>query len=243
MKKIFILLQLLFLTSLSFAQDNFLIGKWKYEKIPDYIKIDEEGLQMANEFFKDMTLSFDQKNYNQFVMGISENGTWTFIKNGIYEFNSTKGYKYKVEIKKVSDNQIIFKANDSEWQLIKSDENAVIEKEENVLDQVKGVDIDKEKLLGKWYHNGQIKDNKENDIILKHNKTELVNYTFLKDGKFINKAPLEIESIAKWNIADDNQTLIITSDNLTEFLKVVKLNDTELHLYNPKNNSVIKFKR
>lgn len=243
MKKSLIILKLLFINYFSFSQDNFLIGKWRYEKIPDYIKIDEQSLKMANDFFKEMTLSFDQNNYNLFVMGQSEIGTWNLIKEGLYEFNSTKGYKYEVEIKKINDNQIIFKQQNREWQLLKSEEKATIEKEENALDKVKGVDIEKEKILGTWYHNGQIIDNKEKNIILKHSKTELVNYTFLKGGKFINKAPLESELIANWNIANDNQTLIIKSDDLTEFLKVVKLNDTELHLYNPKNESILKFKR
>ena len=243
MKKILIILNLLFLTSISYTQDDFLIGKWKYEKIPDHIEIDEQGLKMANEFFKEMTLSFDEKNYTQFVMGKSENGNWSFIGDNLYEFKSSKGYKYKVEIKTISENQMIFKQQNREWQLIKSEEKADVEIEENILDNVEGTDIDKKTLLGKWYHNGQIKDGKDNDIILKHNKSELVNYTFFNDGKFINKAPLEIELIANWKIDADNQTLIIESEDLSEFLKVIKLRDTELHLYNPKHKSIIKFKR
>ena len=243
MKKIFIILNLLLLTSLSFAQENFLIGKWKYEKIPDHIEIDEQSLKMANEFFKEMTLSFDQNNYNLFVMGKSENGKWSLIGENMYEFNSVNGYKYEVEIKSISENQIIFKNQNGEWQLIKSEEKADVETEENMLDKIKGTNIDKNILLGTWYYNGQIKDGKDNDLILKHNNSEIVNYTFLEDGKFINKAPLEIELIANWKIDADNQTLIIESEDLTEFLKVINLNDTELHLYNPKNKSIIKFKR
>jgi len=243
MKRILLLLNLLFLSSLSFAQDNFLIGKWKYEKMPDHIEIDEQGLKMANDFFKDMTLSFDQNNYTQFAMGKSENGTWTSIKENTYEFNSAKGIKYEIEIRKISDNQIIFKQQDREWQLIKSLEEGTIEIEENRLDKIKGIDINKKILIGKWYHNGLIKNGKDNNIIIKHNKTEVVNYTFLENGKFINKGPLEIELIATWKIDSDNQTLIIKSEELTELLKVVKLDTKELHLYNPKNESIIKFKR
>lgn len=243
MKKGLLILNLLLFTLFSYAQDNFLIGKWNYEKIPDHIEIDEQGLKMANEFFKEMTLSFNQNNYTQFVMGKTESGTWSLIKENIYEFNSTKGYKYEVEIKKISENQIIFKQQNREWQLIKSNEKSNIVIEENILDKIKGINIDEDTLFGQWFHNGQIKDGKDNDIILKHSKTELVNYTFLKNGKFINKALLEIELVANWKIDNDNQTLIIESKDLTEFLKIIKLNDTELHLYNPKNNSVIKFKR
>ncbi|WP_055437566.1 hypothetical protein [Lacinutrix algicola] len=243
MKKALIILNLLIINYFCFAQENFLIGKWKYEKIPDHIEIDEQGLKMANEFFKEMTLSFDQTNYTQFVMGKSENGTWSLISENNYEFNSSNGYKYEVEIKKISSNQIIFKHQNREWQLLKSDEKATLQIEVSSRDKIDAINIKKENLIGKWFHNGQIKDGKDIEMILKHNNTEIVNYTFLENGKFINKAPFEIELIANWKMDDDNQTLIIESEDLTEFLKIIKLNNTELHLFNPKNKSIIKFRR
>jgi hypothetical protein len=243
MKKRLLLLNLLFVSSFVIAQDNFLIGKWKYERIPEHIKIDEQGLKMTNDFFKDMTLAFDKNNYSQFVMGKSENGTWSLISDDVYEFNSSKGYKYQVEIKKISKNQIIFKQQNREWQLIKSDEKTNIETIENSIDKIEGIFIDKVKLIGKWFYNGQIKAGKENNLILKHNDTEIVNYTFLENGNFINKSPFEIELIANWEIGNDNKTLVIVSEELAEFLKIMKLNDTELYLYNPKNDSILKFKR
>lgn len=225
------------------AQQDFLLGEWKFEKIPDYVEIDEKGLKIANEFFKDITLSFDQNNYNYFIMGKTETGTWTFISKNTFEFNSTKGYKYEVEIKRINDHQIIYKKQNVELQLIKSSEKAILAIKEPILDKINGVDIDKEKLLGIWYHNGQIVGGKEIGLILKHNESEIANYTFLKDGKFINKLILDTEFTASWKIAEDNQTLIIISNELTEFLKVVRLSANELHLYNPKNESIIKFKK
>ena len=54
MKKISAILSLLFLSSLSFAQKDFFIGTWKYEKIPDHLEMDEESTKMSNQFFKDM---------------------------------------------------------------------------------------------------------------------------------------------------------------------------------------------
>ena len=84
MKPRLLLLNLWLFTSISTAQDNFIIGTWKYEKIPDHIEIDKEGLEMADQFFKDMTISFDTTNYTQVVMGKSENGTWSFLEKGRY---------------------------------------------------------------------------------------------------------------------------------------------------------------
>lgn len=243
MKKISAILSLLFLSSFSFAQKDFFIGTWKYEKIPDHLEMDEESTKMSNQFFKDMTLTFDATNYTQSVLGRSENGSWTFIEENKYEFSSTKGAKYEVELKKVSENQIILKIEKREWQLMKSDETLSVEKEENVLDKIEGVDIVRELLIGQWFNNGQIKDGKESGLILKHNEEELVNYSFLEDGTFINKGPLEIVIKTPWEIADDNQTIIIEGEEMTESLKVVKLSKTELHLYQPRNNSVLKFKR
>jgi len=243
MKKRSLFLTLLLITSFSFAQKDFLAGKWKYEKIPDNIEIDEQGLKMANEFFKDMTLSFDQNNYTQFAMGKSESGTWSLISKSTYEFNSSKGYKYEVIIKKVSENQIIFKQKNREWQLIKSDQKATIEIQKNSLDKTEGIEIISENLLGKWFYNGRIKDGKESGLILKHNKEEVVNYEFKKDGMFINNAPLDIELIGVWKIGKAKRTLVIESENKTEFIKIVKLDEKELHLYNPKNESILKFKK
>lgn len=244
MKKILLILSLLQITSISYSQENnFLIGKWKYEKIPDHIDIDEQGLKMANDFFKEMTLSFDQKNYTQFVMGKSENGTWSLISEHKYEFNSSRGYKYEVAIKKVSENQIIFKQENREWQLVKLDQQATIKIEENTLDKIKGVEITARNLIGKWFYNGRIKDGKESTLILKHDKSEVVNYLFKKDGMFINKAPLNVELIGIWKIGDDKTTLAIESQNKIEFVKVIKLDEKELHLYNPKNESILKFKK
>jgi hypothetical protein len=75
--KIFLLFINLIIISLSsFAQENFLIGKWKFEKIPVHIKIDEQGLKLSQDFFKVMTISFDDKNYTQFMMNKIENGNW-----------------------------------------------------------------------------------------------------------------------------------------------------------------------
>ncbi|WP_108803878.1 hypothetical protein [Aquimarina sp. Aq107] len=243
MKKGLLILTLLLITSFSFAQKDFLAGKWKYEKIPDHIEIDEQGLKMANEFFKDMTLSFDQNNYTQIVMGKSESGTWSLISESTYEFSSSKGYKYEVIIKKISKNQIIFKQKNREWQLIKSDQKAAIEIQQNSLDKIEGLKIVAKNLLGKWFYNGRIKDGKESGVILKHNKDEVVNYEFKKDGMFINNAPLDIELIGIWKIEKDKKTLVIESENKTEFIKIVKLDGKELHLYNPKNESILKFKK
>lgn len=240
-KRTLLILNLLVFTLFSFGQENFLFGKWKYEKIPDHIEIDEQGLKMANEFFKEMTLSFDQKNYAQFVMGKLESGTWSLVHENVYEFNSAKGYSYEVEIKKISDNQIIFKHQNREWQLVKSNEKPTIEIQESSLDKVEGIDINEELLIGIWFHNGQIKNGKEIELTLKHKKNEVVNYTFKENGKFLNKAPLGIKLKGFWKV--DNNILEIMSDEKSEFIKIVKLNQTELHIYNPKVESIIKFNK
>lgn len=238
-----LIITLLFITFISFGQDNYLLGKWTFEKIPDHIEIDEKGLEMANSFFKDMTMSFDAKNYTQSIMGKSESGTWLLLSENNYEFNSSKGYKYEVEIKKVSDTQIIFKHETREFQLLKSDEKASIEVQEKAIDKIEGIIINTNDLIGKWLHNGQIKKGKDNGIILNHKKGEIVSYTFKENGEFFNKAPFEIELLGLWKIEDDKKTLVIESDEMSEFFKIVKLTEAELHLYNPKNESVIKFKK
>lgn len=236
----FILLLAFFATH---AQNHFLIGTWNYEKIPDHIEIDEQGIKMANEFFKDMNLSFEQNKYTFTIMGKSESGVWNSLGENIYELTSSKGKKLNVEITKINEKQIIFKQQNREWQLIKVDEEANIEVKKNVLDTIKGIEIDKKLLIGKWYYNGQIKNEKENNIILKHSEKEIVNYTFLSNGTFINKAPLEEEFKANWKIDTNNQTLLIESQDQVEYLKVTKLNSKELYIFNPQTNSILKFQK
>ena len=243
MKKTLAFLSILLLGSSLFAQDNFLVGEWKFEQIPDYVEMDEQGREMAEKFLREMTVSFDEKNYSQSIMGQTDDGTYVSAGGDAYTFKSSRGVKFEVEIKKISENQIIFKQRHQELQLIKSAAEANIEKSENRLDAIAGEEIESEKLLGQWFYNGRIKDGEHSDLILKHSEDEVVNYTFMEDGTYINKAPLGIDIEAKWMLEDDNQTISIESEEMTESLKVVKLSKKELHLYNPKNDSVLKFKR
>lgn len=238
-----LLLLLTLVTLTSFGQQNFILGKWSYEKIPDHLELDEESIKLSNQFFKDLSISFDSKNYQQIIMGKSETGTWSLLSDDLYKFSSSKGYDYDVEIKKINDNQIIFKFNNKEFQLLKTDEEVNIESHGNLIDKIEGVEINSKDLIGKWFYNGRIKDGKESDLILKHNKNEIANYTFKKNGEYINKAPFGLELFGIWDIKKDKKTLIIKSDGKSEFLKVTKLNETEIHLYNPKNDSIIKFKK
>lgn len=240
-KLLFLFLTLVCLST--FGQQNFLLGKWSYEKIPDHLELDKESIKLSNQFFKDMTIAFDAKNYQHIIMGKPETGTWNLMSGNLYKFTSSKGYEYDVEIKKISDNQIIYKFNNKEFQLLKSNEDIKIEAQENLINNIKGIDIDTNILNGKWFYNGRTKDNKESNLILKHNKNEIVNYTFKNSGEYINKAPLGLELYGIWSIKNDKRTLVIKSEGKSEFLKVLKLNQTDLHLYNPKNDSVIKFKR
>ncbi|WP_026756024.1 hypothetical protein [Sediminibacter sp. Hel_I_10] len=239
---LFILMVWLTISTLH-AQDNFLIGTWTYEKIPDHVDIDDEGLEIANEFFKDMKLSFDQSHYNHLVMGKLETGTYALLSDSTYQFNASKGYSYAVELIALSDYQLIFKQDSRELQFSKISTNPTIEIAKNTMAEIVGIKINAADLIGTWFYNGRIKNGKESDLILKHNETEIVNYTFLDTGDFINRSPFEIELTGTWSIDADQQTLWIDSDNLKESLKVVKLDASELYVYNPKNASVLKFKK
>ncbi|MEP0262691.1 hypothetical protein [Dokdonia sp.] len=241
--KINLLLCLFFISFTSLGQSDFLLGKWKFEKIPENIDIDDLGLEMAKDLFKDMSFSFDATNYSQFIMGKSESGTWRLIDGDKYELTASKGYRLEVGIKKISDTQIIYTQDNIELQLLKTNEKVIIEKQTNTLDKIEGIIINPETLESTWIYNGQIKDGKENPLILKHDTDEIVNYTFKKDRTFINRAPFGIELIGTWKIENDGKTIQVDSQEKSEFLKVVMLNTSELHLYNPLNESIIKFKK
>lgn len=244
MKRTITTLCLLFVAAYSFAQNEYLLGTWKFEKISDEQNLDDQSLKIANEMFKDMTLTFEAKFYAQSFMGKSESGTYTFLKKNKYEFYSSKGYNYKVEIEKIDDTHMIFRFSGKAYQMKKEVEEKIeiiIEEEENTLDNVEGVEISEEQLIGKWFYAGQIKDGVENNFVFVHSDTEKSSYTFLENGKFENKAPLNMTFDGKWSISEDNKTLKIESTNKTEMFKVTKINDYELEIYNPKTETTLKF--
>ncbi len=243
MKKVLFIIAFLFTTYISYAQDSSILGVWKYEKMVSEEEMDEKGVEMANMMFGDMTLAFDKENYSFQSMGKVETGTWTDNGNNIYALNSSKGYSQDVELKPISENQLIFNMQGKGWQLTKTSNIAHIELEVRNINKIEGVKVNEKDLLGTWVYDGQIKNGKESGIILKHEGDELVSYTFQKDGTFINKAPLGVVLEAKWSLDTDEQTLVIESEELTEYLKVVKMTVTDLHLFNPKVDAVIKFVR
>lgn len=242
MKKYILILLMCIGTFNLFSQNNTLDGKWKFEKAIIDTEIDEESKQMLNTMFESMFLAFDSNKYQQSIMGKAENGTWIKDEDGLF-FISSKGYEYEVSIEIISDTQIIFNHNKMKIQLKKIESEFKIDDFTDNIDKITGIEIDKLKLTGKWICIGVIKNDGKLFPAIKHSKEEPTNYNFKEDGVFENKAPLGLKRYAYWEISENLKMIILQSDNKNEYLKVVKLNETELEIFSPINESIIKFEK
>ncbi|MCT4560391.1 MAG: lipocalin family protein, partial [Crocinitomicaceae bacterium] len=122
MKRIIATICLLFIAAVSFSQNDYLLGTWKFEKIADDQNLDDQSLKLANEMFANMTITFEAKFYSQSFMGKTETGTYSFLKKNKYEFFSSKGYNYKVEIEKIDDTHMTFRFSGKAYQMKKKEE-------------------------------------------------------------------------------------------------------------------------
>lgn len=240
MKKIITLILLVLGTLNISAQIENLNGKWTFEKIISDKEIDEQGKAMIEKMFTGMYLAFDSTKYEQFVLDKIELGNWLEDDDGIF-FISSKGYEYLVTIEKISENQLIFTHNEMKIQLLKTESKFKIADFVDNIAKVDGIEIDKKKLIGKWNWIETTRKDGKTLPAIKHSKDEATSYNFKKNDLFENKAPLGIELIAYWSISEDFKLVILQSDNKNEYFKILKLTKTELEIFNPKDESILRF--
>ncbi|MFV9484412.1 hypothetical protein ACNI3T_11250 [Christiangramia sp. ASW11-125] len=242
MKKTLLFLIAIFTVINVSSQELDLNGKWIFEDISSEKEIDEKGKKMAEMMFEGMYLAFDSNKYQQSMMGKIENGNWLEDEDGIF-FISSKGYEYQVSIKELSEDRILFILNDMSLKLKRTESDFEIPEFVDNLDKIKGIEIDEKLLAGKWNWVETIKKNGDSAPAIKHSKTELTSYNFKDDRSFENKAPFGMELFGYWQISDDLNYLIVQSENKNEYFKVLKLEGKFLELYNPKNESILKFEQ
>lgn len=242
MKKIILTLSILLISISLFSQNEILDGKWTFDQVQSNEEMDEESMQMIELIFNGMYLAFDSNKYEQSIMDKTENGTWIKDEDGMY-FISSKGFEYFVSIEKKSDSIILFNYKKMKIQLKKSEESFQIQDFEDSLDKVDGIDIDSTIIIGKWNWTGTIKKDGTNSPAIKHSKDEPTNYNFKSGGVFENRAPFGMKLYAYWQVSEDLQYLIIQSEDKNEYFKVLKLENNFLEIYNPKDESILKFEK
>lgn len=242
MKKIILIFSILLISLNSIAQNDFLEGKWCFDSIVSNDEMDEQSKQMIQMVLKNMYLAFNSDKYEQSIMNKVERGNWLTDEDGTY-FISSLGYEYLVSINKKSDSLIIFNHNDMSIQLKKYTDYYEIENFVNNLDKVEGIEIDSNLIVGIWNNTGTVKKDGTEFPAIKHSKKEPTSYNFKSDGIFENKAPLGIELFAYWSISEDLQYIILQSEEKNEYFKILKLDDKFLEIYNPKNESIVKFEK
>lgn len=242
MKKIILVFSILLFSLNSKAQNEFLEGKWVFDTIVSSDEMDAQSKQMIEMMFKGMYIAFNSDKYEQSIFDKIERGNWLTDEDGTY-FISSLGYEYLVSLNKKSDNLIIFSHKEMSIQLKKDTDYYEIEDFVNNLDKVEGIEIDANLIVGIWNNIGTTKKDGTELHTIKHSKSEPTSYNFKSDGIFENKAPLGIELYAYWSVSEDLQYIILQSEEKNEYFKVLKLDNNSLEIYNPKNESVLKFER
>lgn len=240
MRKIITLILLVLGTFNALSQMENLDGKWSFEKIINEKELDEQGEMLLEKMCIGMYLAFDSTKYEQSLMDKVELGTWVEDDDGLF-FISSRGYEYEVTIEKISENQLIFTHNKMKIQLLKTESKFKIADFVDNIDKVEGIEIDKKKLIGKWNWLETTRKDGKTLPAIKHSKEEETSYNFKKNDLFENKAPLGMKLFAYWSVSDDLKLIILQSNNKNEYFKILKLTKMELEIFNPKDESILKF--
>ncbi|MFD0965195.1 lipocalin family protein [Pseudofulvibacter geojedonensis] len=109
MKKTITIILVLLVSSISFAQNEKMIeGKWKFKNLYEEEKLEEKDIQTAKMFFKDMSISFSEGNYDGQFMGVKDTGTYKVKgQKKIIMTSNKEGRENAMLIIKVSKNELI----------------------------------------------------------------------------------------------------------------------------------------
>lgn len=112
MKKIVLLIGLLFISFSGFSQDNnSILGKWTFKDVDQKETLEAEEIKMVSEMFKDFSLEFKEKQVVLTMMGKSEPAQWSFSEkdNKIINTVSKTGKKADLIITKFEEKEMVIK--------------------------------------------------------------------------------------------------------------------------------------
>jgi len=221
-KSILVISAFLLISFSAIAQNEFFIGSWKFEKIPDHVGMDDQKRAMGTKMFGEMNLSFDEKNYSLTMMGMTDEGTWQSLDGNIYELTSSAGTTQVVAINKLSDDHIIFIMRKGEIQMKRSGVNSTASETIEVA-------LDDFIIGGQWVYD-KVPDDKELSKKEQDMATGLFEKTTLS---FISKEKYattngKMSDKGTWKILDENALELTSSSGMKQKLGIKKLSDSQI---------------
>jgi len=223
------------------AQD--IQGTWVFEKVPESVEMDQASRDMIRKMMQDMTMSFDGTNFQAVARGDVETGVYEKLNDTLYRITSSTGSIREVPMRINKDGFLVLGTAKQPLLLKRISGDVEIVPETNRLDRVKGFAIKEEDLMGKWNYAGRVIEDTESDLVLNHKEGVVSSLEFSDEYYFLNLAPFGMELEGIWRLEEDGATIAIENDSKTEYLKVVSLIEGNIRLYNPKNDSILIYKK
>lgn len=229
------------------AQSDKLVGKWKYKDVHEKEKIDAQGLKMLEMFFSEMTLYFDDKgNHKVFMMGKTEEGKYTLSDDRkTIQLMSNKGAGEEIDLVEVSDNELIIKMGSGDGAMIL--ERVAVDEEDKQIEAPKAIKkqvVTKGQIAGKW-----LLDMKKTAEKLPDTQREMVSelmdgsyFEFCKNGTY-KVSMFGVKEKGKWELGEDNSTIIVRVDNSTKVWSILSAEDDNLALLQGDAGKEYYFKR
>jgi hypothetical protein len=231
-KTLITLLLISFQTLTLFGQTPNLLGKWDFHKLETKKEIDEEGKEIMNRMFTNMSYQFNTDNtYNIKMRKKTEVGKWELNGNTISTTNEN-GLISKIKFVLKSNDTLKIEMDKNEYLVLLKDKNYKEETEPKAEPKqtIKTVSVANETLLcKKWYLIKKIKPNRtEEQLKLVSDVLKGSYFEFYNNGKFKIEM-LKIVEKGTWALNNNKSEIIQTkSDDTSVIWKILKISEDEL---------------
>lgn len=231
-KTLITLLLISFQTLTLFGQTSNLFGKWDFHKLETKKEIDEQGKEIMNRMFTNMSYQFNTDNtYNIKMRKKTEVGKWELNGNTISTTNEN-GLISKIKFVLKSNDTLKLEMDKNEYLVLLKDKNYKEETEPKTEPKqpIKTVSVANETLLcKKWYLIKKIKPNRtEEQLKLVSDVFKGSYFEFYNNGKYKIEM-LKIVEKGTWTLNNNKSEIIQKkSDNTSVIWKILKITEDEL---------------
>lgn len=228
----FLLPLLLLLTfNLQAQSTDSIIGKWKFEAIYNTGKIDSTGRELLKGFFGNTTLYLkSNRHYAAFLMQ-KEEGTWSYdsISQQLI-LTANKGTENHVGFKLVSGETALLSLGKDKSIVLTRDTPTAADEAEEKINPAMLMAASPAQLARKWYLHSRVVPGRSAEATAK--MTDLFAGTYFQfkaDGSY-DVHMLSINETGKWQLQNENKTLVLTIGNEKKIWNIKSISANELVL-------------